>query len=120
MTGHIENNHALLPITFRTSARGDVVAPFIVDTGYTGFLTLPPRHIAALGLVRVDDTYIKLADGSRSKLDIYQGVIVWHGEELEVYVLEMDSDSLLGAGLMQECRVTVEFTEGGLVTVEPL
>ena len=33
MTGFVENNHAILPVTFRTDTLGAVVAKFVVDTG---------------------------------------------------------------------------------------
>ena len=60
MTGHVEMNHAILPLTFVTETRGDLLAKFIIDTAYTGLLTLPPHQIAALGLELTEDMEITL------------------------------------------------------------
>ena len=118
--GSVENNHALLPVTFRSEALGDIVAKFVVDTGYTALLTLPLRHITALGLTLIDDMEVFLADGTSGTADVYFGVIVWHGAEREVFVLEMDSDPLLGAGLLRGSSLRIDFEESGAVTVTPL
>ncbi len=120
MIGQVENNHAILPVRFRTEAAGDIVAKFVVDTGYTALLTLPFRHIAALGLTPIDDMEVYLADGTRSVVNVYLGVILWHGAERQVFVLEMDSDPLLGAELLRGSRLEIDFEENGAVTVTPL
>ena len=41
ITGRIWQLHALLPITFRLANQPDFAVEFVVDTGFTGFLTLP-------------------------------------------------------------------------------
>ena len=120
MTGHVENNHAILPVTFATETRGDLIAKFIIDTGYTGLLTLPPHQIAALGLELTEDMEITLADESRATVNVYSGIIIWHGEAREIFVLELDSRPLLGAGLLRGNSLRIDFEESGAVTVTPL
>lgn len=41
MTGMVADLHAVLPIIFRLPGHGDLSLEFVVDTGFTGFLTLP-------------------------------------------------------------------------------
>ncbi len=53
MTGCVENLHALLPVTFRLSNPPDLTIEFVVDTGFTGFLLLPPGAVAAMGLLLI-------------------------------------------------------------------
>ena len=120
MTGRVESNHAILPVTFRHDTLGDIVAKFVIDTGYTAMLTLPKRHIAALGLTLIDDMEVFLADGTSGTADVYYGVILWHGEAREVFVLEMDSDPLLGAELLRGSHLGIDFAENGAVSVTPL
>ena len=55
---------SILPITLRLPGRGDLVIDFVVDTGFTGFLTLPPPAIAALGLSFLENIPANLADDS--------------------------------------------------------
>jgi predicted aspartyl protease len=51
----------------------------VVDTGYTGWLTLPPAVIAALNLRWRSFGRGILADGSVSAFDIFQARVVWDG-----------------------------------------
>lgn len=120
ITGIVEKNHAILPVTFATKTLGAIVAKFIVDTGYTGLLTLPLKDITALGLELTEDMEITLADESRATVNVYSGVIMWHGMAREIFVLELDSRPLLGAGLLRGSRLNIDFEEGGAVAVTPL
>lgn len=47
MTGGVTGRHALLPVMFRLQGRPDLTIEFVVDTGFTYFLTLPPAERAA-------------------------------------------------------------------------
>jgi predicted aspartyl protease len=48
ITGRMEALHAILPIPLRPPSGEDVVIEFVVDTGFTGFLTLPEAIVANL------------------------------------------------------------------------
>ena len=50
MTGTVVHLHALLPVTFRLPDQPDLTIEFVVDTGFTGELTLPAPAVAAMGL----------------------------------------------------------------------
>ena len=50
MRGSVSRLHALLPVTFRLTGRQELAIEFVVDTGYTGSLTLPMEAVEALGL----------------------------------------------------------------------
>lgn len=39
--GYMSSLHALLPVTFRIDGQPGLAIEFVVDTGFTGFLTLP-------------------------------------------------------------------------------
>jgi len=62
ITGHVEKSHALLPITFRRISSSDLSIEFIVDTGFTGFLTLSPAAVIALQLPYLEDVSANLAN----------------------------------------------------------
>ena len=49
----------------------------VVDTGYNGFLTLPPALVTELGLVYRDRGRAILADGSEALFDIYDVAVLW-------------------------------------------
>lgn len=91
-----------------------------IDTGFTGFLTLPPAAIARLGLSWRSRDRIKLADGRWARFDIYDGVILWDGRPRRVFVDSTDVDPVIGLRLLAGHRLTADFRPGGPVTVEPL
>ena len=60
---------AVIPVSLQgpTGAARDVGA--VVDTGFTGFLTLPPSLVEELGLVLKGTSEGTLADGSEVSFD---------------------------------------------------
>ena len=115
--GYVKYNRAMLPVTVQT-VLGNLVAHFVIDTGFEGFLTLRPEQIAALGLPYVGETNLTLADESGTRSNVHQAVILWHGEEIEANIIALDSRPLLGSQLLRGCQVCIDFEEGRLVTVE--
>ena len=73
----------------------------IVDTGFDGWLSLPPDKIAALGLTWKRRGRAILADGSESIFDVYEAVVVWDDEFLTIPIDEADSEPLVGMSLME-------------------
>ena len=50
ITGRVTDGRATVPVTFRMPDRPDFRIEFVIDTGFTGSLCLPPEAIAVLGL----------------------------------------------------------------------
>lgn len=120
MTGRVENLHALLPVTFRFSDKPDIAIEFVVDTGYTGYLTLPPAAVAALGLPFEYDLPANLADDSEVLVPVHAATILWNGVEQPVRVLALGKRPLLGTAMLDGNELVVQFAESGLVTVAAL
>ena len=113
------------PVISITVASPSVPRPAIpleatVDTGFTGFLTLKPDTIAQLSLPLIINRPAVLADGAIGHYDVHVGRIVWHGEERNVPVYSMDSDPLVGMGLLWNSRLTMDVIPNGPVTIGPL
>ena len=87
MIGSVINLHALLNIRFLRIDGSYHDLEFVVDTGFTGFLTLPSQDVAVLGLPLVYHTRAHLADHSEIRLPVHDGTILWNGTELHVNVL---------------------------------
>lgn len=81
----------------------------VVDSGYTGWITLPPTAIAALNLRWRTFGRGVLADGSVSVFDVYQAKVEWDGQLRRVFVDEFDATPLVGMALLRgyECRMQV-------------
>jgi clan AA aspartic protease len=92
----------------------------LIDTGFNGFLTLPPRLIAALGLRRLARGRAILADGRDQLFDIHAVTVLWDGQLLTVEADSADTDPLVGMGLLQGYGISIEVVDGGSVQIRCL
>jgi clan AA aspartic protease len=120
ITGSVQNLHGLVPVTFRLPNKPDLALEFVVDTGFVGYLTLPPAAVQALGLSYEHTTPANLADDSEVQLPVYAATILWDGVEREVRVLATGKRPLLGTALLDGYELVVQFTDNGLVTIDEL
>ena len=92
----------------------------VIDTGFNGYLTLPPDLIKELGLPFRRNGRAVLGDGSVITFDIYEAVILWDGRPRRVSVDAADTDPLLGTGLLSGHELSVQFIEGGEALIRSL
>ena len=93
---------------------------FVVDTGYTGTLTLKPDLIRFLDLQSVGSGTATLADGSRIGHAVYEVELEWDGRVRVVHADEADTDPVIGCLLLADHRVSADMADGGTVTIERL
>jgi clan AA aspartic protease len=92
----------------------------LIDTGFTGFLSLPPAIITELELPWSYRDRATLGDGSETLLDIYEASIIWDGQFQEIEINSADMEPLLGMSLLRGYRLQVDNIQGGLVMIEAL
>lgn len=90
----------------------------IVDTGFTGELTLPGVLIDELELEYDAEVDAIRADGTVVRADTYVGIVEWDGVGRSTTVVAGEGAVLLGMLLMAGHILTVEIVEGGPVRVE--
>jgi predicted aspartyl protease len=61
-----------------------------------------------------------LADNSQVMLPVHKAIILWNGEEREARVFATGRRPLLGTALLNEHELVIQFTQGGLVTIDEL
>jgi clan AA aspartic protease len=121
MTGVVNSSgEAMLRIVVGDLAARRIVVDALIDTGYTGNLTLPPSTIAVLSLPWRGSEEGILGDGSTQMFDVYSATIIWDGEFRTIKVNESDTDPLLGVGLLYGYEVCIQTISGGTVTVKAL
>jgi clan AA aspartic protease len=121
MTGIVNaSGEAVLRVVVGDLATQRIVVDALIDTGYTGNLTLPPSTIAALNLPWRGSEEGVLGDGSTQMFDVYSATIIWDGEFRTIKVNESDTDPLLGVGLLYGYEVCIQTISGGTVTVKAL
>lgn len=92
----------------------------IIDTGFSGWLSLPTATIAQLGLPFRRRGRAFLADGSESIFDIYEGTVVWNGQMQRTPIDEADTAPLIGMQMLTGYELNIEVVTGGQVTVKLL
>jgi clan AA aspartic protease len=92
----------------------------VIDSGFTGHLTLLPESVEALGLPIIGSAESILADGSLVVEDVCTARVLWHREERPVRVLVAGARPLLGMGLLRGSALHIECVSGGEVSVEKL
>ena len=92
----------------------------VIDTGYNGFLTLPTRLIAALGLTWRRSGRALLADGSDRLFDVYEASLTWDSEAIHIPIDAADTTPLVGMSLLYGYELRVEAVKGGSVIISEL
>jgi clan AA aspartic protease len=92
----------------------------VIDTGFTGFLSLPIAIIMELKLQWSYRDRATLGDGSETVFDVYSAEILWDGQLREIEVDSAETEPLLGMALLRGYRLQVDTIEGGLVSIETL
>lgn len=92
----------------------------VVDTGFNGWLTLPPDLILRLGLCWQRLGTAILADGSQTLFDVYEASVIWDGRLVTIPVDEADSEPLVGMSLMDGYELTIQAIDGGAITLRQI
>lgn len=68
----------------------------VVDTGFYGFLALPPEVFRALGLAAKGNRRIVLADGTERMIPTYDIAVLWNDRMLVGSAIELPHTPLAG------------------------
>ena len=89
----------------------------VVDTGFSDFLFLPPSLVSELELSNETSQDYVLADGSMTKVDIYDIWALWDGRWIDVVAGVTDSTPLVGMLMLEGHDLNIEVEVGGRVTI---
>jgi clan AA aspartic protease len=93
----------------------------IIDTGFSGTLSVPREVVASLGLLPYGTMLGTLADGRERFFPVYTAIISWQGKPrlINVNVVE-ESEPLLGMGMLHGCELAMQVVEGEEVAIHDL
>lgn len=121
ITGTVNSYHEAtirLPLQAADGREQDVEV--ILDTGFSGSLTLPPSLIATLGLSFRSRGSAILADGSEAHFDIHAATVIWDDTPRSILVEAADTDPLVGMNLLYGHSINIQAVDGGQVTIRRL
>ena len=120
MIGRVVALHILLPVPFRLLDQIGVSIEFVVDTGFTGDLTIPLVVVEKLKLEYIESISANLATDDEVELPVYAATIMWEGVDREVRVLATGKRPLLGTALLKGYELLAQFTDNGLATIDAI
>jgi clan AA aspartic protease len=90
----------------------------VIDTGFSGFLTVTPTLVSELGLVFEGLARATLADGSETTFPYYAVSVRWDGQNRYVEAGAADTTPLVGMRLLENHNLYMEIEDGGRVVIE--
>jgi clan AA aspartic protease len=72
-------NEAIIHLSIRGPQGQNADVHAVIDTGFSGWLSLPYVQVAQLGLPFRRRGRALLADGSETIFDVYEGMVLWDG-----------------------------------------
>ena len=105
-----------IPLQDREGRTRDLEA--VVDTGYSGFLTLPPGLVDDLGLPFAYMGQAFLANDAAVDFDVHYVTVLWDGQPKDIEADATGSTPLVGMLLLDRHNLNIEVERGGRVRIE--
>ena len=90
----------------------------VIDTGFTGFLTLTPALAQELGLTLEGTSRGTLADGSEVTFDVYDVAVIWDEQQRYVLADAADATPLVGMRMLERHNLNIDVESGGRVVIQ--
>ena len=91
----------------------------VLDTGYSGFLTLPNTVVTALGLPFAYIGRALLANDAEVTFDVHDVTVLWDGRPRQIKADATGSTPLVGMLMLANHRLDMDVARGGRVTIRP-
>ncbi|MBD2325692.1 clan AA aspartic protease [Alkalinema sp. FACHB-956] len=121
ISGYVNaNREAIIQVAIVGSSKQLKSVRAIIDTGFTGDLTLPRDVIDELGFTLRGFQRVILGDGSVQYFEMFVGIVIWDGQMRDAEINAAETDSLVGMGLLEDYKLEVEGRPNGEVRIIPL
>ena len=118
ITGTVNGQFEIvIQLRVRDSAGQEHEVEAILDTGFTGSLTLPPSLISRLGLLWRSSSSAVLANGNVELFDVYAATVIWDAVPRPILVQAIDNPALLGMALLVDYDLRARVIVGGSVEI---
>jgi clan AA aspartic protease len=120
ITGTVTGQEARIRLMIRGPGRREQVIDAVIDTGFTGALTLPHSLVKKLKLPWDNVGRGTLADGSECLFEIYRTTVIWDRRVRRVLVSEANAEPLVGMELLEGHELKMHVRPGGKVSIKRL
>ena len=112
------NLEAVVPLSLRGPEGPEREVDAVIDTGYSGFLTLPPSVVAELELPYVLSSRATLADDTEVGFSVYSVTALWDSSPRRIEADAVGSTPLVGMFLLDRHDLNIEVVDGGHVVIQ--
>ena len=111
--------HLFVKIRVRSVAQPAIIREVeaMLDTGFTGYLTLPENILSEIGAMPVGIQSARTGDGNITRFRCYRGVVEWDGEERKVRILHSQTFPLVGMNLLWGLDLAAALRHEGRVSI---
>ena len=92
----------------------------VIDTGFSGSLTLPTSIIQSSGLPWRSRGKVILANGAIEPFDIHSATVIWDGSPKQILIDAADTQPLIGMRLLENHDLRIQAVVGGEVIIYAL
>jgi len=111
---------AVIPVLVQDATGHFQAQNAVIDTGFSGYLTLPSSTITGLQLPFLSSRVYSLGNNAQANFDIYKATLLWDGQDRDIEVLASEAHPLVGMSLLKGLRITIDAVDGGEVRIELL
>jgi len=112
------NREAIVPLSLRGPEGQAREVNAVIDTGYSGALTLPPSLVAELELPYVLSSRATLADDTEVGFSVHRVIALWDGQPRHIEAHALGSTPLVGMLLLDSHNLNIEVVDGGSVVIQ--
>ena len=109
---------AIIPLRIQGPEGQSVDIEAVVDTGFTGFLTLPLDVVDELGLPFAYVVQAFLANDDEVRFNVHHATVLWDGQPRDVEAAATGSSPLVGMMLLDRHTLTIDVEAGGRVVMQ--
>ncbi len=111
---------AVVSLTLQSAEGRTQEIEAVLDTGYTGFLTLPPTLVSELGLPFAYVGRAFLANDDQVEFNVHNVTLLWDGELRDIEADATGSTPLVGMLLLDGHSLNIEVESGGEVVIQAM
>ena len=112
------NREAIVPLSLRGPEGQGRQVKAVIDTGYSGALTLPPELVAELELPHVFSSKATLADGTEVSFRVHRVTTLWDSGPRHIEADAVGTTPLMGMQLLDSHNLNIEVVDGGTVVIQ--
>ena len=109
---------AVITLALRGQAGQAREIEVVIDTGYNGFLSLPPALVVELELPIVGPSQATLANGVVETFDVHDSTVIWDGRPRDIEVDAVGPVPLAGMLILDGHDLNIQVRNAGRVVIQ--